>query len=84
MTPVGAIGEKLHIGQDDIVDVALLFVGTNKVDGKEHHVYCKKGTVAFNVQQEDDFRVLQVTASLYPFVPAGETDEAYFTWYVLD
>lgn len=81
---VGAIGEKLHIGQDDIVDKALLFIGTNKVDNKEHHIYCKKGTIAFNVEQEDDFRVLRVTASLYPFVPAGETDEAYFTWYVLD
>ena len=81
---VGGIGEKLHIGQDDIVDKALLFLGINKVDGKEHHIYCKKGTISFNVAQEDDFRVLQVTASLYPFVPSGETEEAYFTWYVLD
>ena len=81
---VGANSGKLHIGQDDIVDKALLFVGVNKIDNKEHHIYCKKGTISFNVAQEDDFRVLQVTASLYPFVPAGETDEAYFTWYVLD
>ena len=81
---VGAIGEKLHIGQDDIVDKALLFIGVNKVDDKEHHVYCKKGTIAFNIAQEDDFRVLQVTSSLYPFVPAGETEEAFYTWYVLE
>jgi hypothetical protein len=81
---VGANSGKLHIGQDDIVDKALLFIGVNKVDNKEHHVYCQKGTIAFNVQQEDDFRVLQVTASLYPFVPTGETEEAFFTWYVLE
>ncbi len=82
--PVGGIGGKLHIGQDDIVEAALLFVGVNKIDGKEHHIYCKKGTMSFNLQQEDDFRVLQVSSSLYPFVPNGETDEAYYTWYVLD
>ncbi len=81
---VGAIGGKLHIGQDDIVDRALLFVGVNKVDNKEHHIYCAKGTMSFNVQQEDDFRVLQVTGSLYAFVPDGETDEAFFSWYVLE
>lgn len=84
INPVGGIGGKVHIGQDDIVEAALLFVGVNKIDGKEHHIYCKKGTMSFNVQQEDDYRVLQVTSSLYPFVPVGETDEAYYTWYVLD
>lgn len=81
---VGANSGKLHIGQDDIIERALLFVGTNKTDNKEHHIYCKKGTIAYNVGQEDDARVLNVTASLYPFVPSGETEEAFFTWYVLE
>lgn len=81
---VGGIGGVLHIGQDDVVEKALLFIGINKVDGKEHHIYCKKGTVAFQVQQEDDRRILSVSASLYPFVPSGETEEAFYSWYVLD
>jgi hypothetical protein len=81
---VGANSGKLHLGQDDIVERALLFIGVNKVDNKEHHVYCKKGTISFNLNQEDDARVIQVTASLYPFVPSGETEEAFYTWYVLE
>jgi hypothetical protein len=81
---VGANSGKLHIGQDDIVERALLFVGVNKVDNKEHHFYCKKGTISFNLAQEEDARVIQVSASLYPFVPAGETEEAFYTWYVLE
>jgi hypothetical protein len=81
---VGGIGGVLHVGQDDIVEKALLFIGINKVDGKEHHIYCKKGTITFNVQQEDDRRILAASASLYPFVPTGETEEAFYSWYVLD
>ncbi len=81
---VGGIGGVLHIGQDDVVEKALLFIGINKVDGKEHHIYCKKGTVSFQIQQEDDRRIVSASASLYPFVPSGETEEAFFSWYVLD
>jgi hypothetical protein len=84
ITTVGAIGGKLHLGQDDIVNKALLFVGVNKFDGKEHHIYCKKGTLTFNVQQEDDRRLLNASVALYSFVPAGETLEAFYSWYVLD
>src|ERR1044072_7051114 len=73
---VGGIGGGLHIGQDDVVEKALLFIGINKVDGKEHDIYCKKGTLAFQIQQEDDRRIVSATASLYPFVPSGETEEA--------
>jgi hypothetical protein len=83
-SPPVALGSKLHIGQDDIVERALLFVGTNKVDGKEHHMYCKRGTISFDVGQEEDFRVINVTSSLYPFVAEDETEEGFFTWYVLE
>src|SRR3954469_9315670 len=30
----------LHVGQDDVVEKGLLFIGTNKSDGKEHHIWC--------------------------------------------
>jgi hypothetical protein len=81
---VGGIGGKLHIGQDDIIEKALLFVGTNKVDGKEYHTYCKKASLVYSFQDQDDARVLQVTARLYAFTPSGETVDAFFTMYVLD
>jgi hypothetical protein len=81
---VGAIGSKVQIGQDDIVEGAFLFVGVNKIDGKEHHIYTKKGVISYNIAQEDDFRVLQCSISLYPFIAAGETDEGFYTWIVLD
>ena len=82
-TAVGGIGGKLYIGQDDIVEKALLFVGTNKVDGKEHHIYCKKAGITWQTQEQDDARVIQVTADLYAFDPGNGLD-AFFVWYVLD
>lgn len=81
---VGAIGGKMQIGQDDVVERALLFIGTNKIDGKEHHLYCKKGVISWNIEQNDDSRVIKVTADLYPFLASGETVEGYATLYVLD
>jgi hypothetical protein len=84
ITAVGAIGGKLHLGQDDIVEKALLFAGTNKVDGKEFLHYSKKASLTWSIDQEDDARVLKVVADLYSFLPASETVEAYLTLYVLD
>jgi hypothetical protein len=84
ITAVGGIGGVLHIGQEDVVEKGLLFVGTNKVDGKEHHIWCKKGSLSFQIQQEDDRRVLSVTGSLYPFLSGSETIEGFYDWFVLD
>jgi hypothetical protein len=86
LTPgtVGAIGGKLHLGQDDVVEKALLFVGTNKVDGKEFHHYSKKCSINWSIDQEDDSRVMKVEADMYAFTPASETVDAYLTMYVLD
>lgn len=84
ITAVGAIGGKLHLGQDDVVEKALLFVGTNKVDGKEFQHYSKKCSLNWSIDQQDDSRMLKVEADMYSFLPAGETVEAYITVYVLD
>lgn len=83
-TAVGAIGGKLHLGQDDVVEKALLFVGTNKVDGKEYHHYTKKCSLNWSIDQQDDSRMLKVEADMYAFTPSGETVDAYITLYVLD
>jgi hypothetical protein len=78
-----SIGSKIHIGQEDVVYMALLFCGTNKIDGKEFHTYSKKSAVVFAFEEADDARVVKVTADLQAFVPATETVDALFTIYVL-
>lgn len=83
VTTVGAIGGKMYLGQDDVVERALLFVGTNKVDGKEHQIYCKKASLTYSIQEQDDARALQVNGRLYAFDPGNGTD-AFFVLYVLD
>lgn len=86
LTPdaVGAIGSKIHLGQEDFVEKALLIVGTNKIDGREHQYYCKKGSLVWSIEEADDARILRVTADLYAFTPSGETIDAFVTMYVLD
>lgn len=77
------IGGKLHIGQEDVVFKALLFVGINKVDGKEFYTYSKKAALSFAIGMEDDARVLNCTADFFAFIPAGETVDALFTIYIM-
>jgi hypothetical protein len=77
-------GAKIHIGQEDLVEKALLFVGTNKIDGKEHHYFTNKGSIVWTIEEQEDSRILRVTADLYSFLPSGETLDAYFSMYVLD
>lgn len=84
VTAVGGIGGKVFVGKDDIVEKALLFIGTNKVDGKEHHIYCKKAGLSWSLEDQDDSRVIRVTADLYAFVPSGETLDSFYVHYVLD
>jgi hypothetical protein len=84
ITAVGGIGGKLHLGQDDVVEKALLFAGTNKVDSKEFQHYSKKASLTWDPAEDGDARVLKVTADFYSFLPSGETVEAYLTVYVLD
>lgn len=81
---VGAIGKKFHIGQEDLVQRALLVVGTNKIDGKEHQYYCKKGALTWSIEEADDARILRVVADLFAFTPGGETVDAFMTVFILD
>lgn len=83
-TAVGVIGGKLQIGQDDIVEKALLFLGTNKVDGKEFQHYTKKASLSWSIQEDTDARDLKVDADFYSFLASGETVECFVTMYVLD
>lgn len=83
-TTVGSIGSKMYIGQDDIVEKALLFLGTNKIDGKEFQHYTSKAALAWSIAEDGDFRTLKVDADFYSFLPVGETVECFFTMIVLN
>ena len=76
-------GAKIHVGQDDVVNRAFLFVGVNKTDDKEYHTYCKKGGLTWQIEQADDARVMKVTADLYAFNP-GSGGDAYYTLFIVD
>jgi hypothetical protein len=81
------VGSKIFLGQEDVVEKALLIIGTNKVDGKEHQIYCKKAAVVFQVAEQDDARVMNVTADLYSFLPTTspvQTVEALMVLYILE
>ena len=78
------IGHTLHIGQEDVVRMALLFVGTNKVDGKEFHTYNPDSIISFSLKDADDARVMEVTADMLAFTPEGETIDAVYTLHILD
>jgi hypothetical protein len=84
---VGAVGSKIFIGQEDIIEKAVLIVSTNKIDNKEHHLFSKKAYLTFQVGETDDYRVMNVTAELTPFLPTTspvQTIEALFVLYILD
>jgi hypothetical protein len=72
-------GKKMTVGLDDLVEKMMLFVGTNKFDGKEYHHLAKRGVITWNAQQNDDYRVIQVSAELY----LDDTD-GFFKLFVLD
>lgn len=69
-------GKKLIFGPDDLIEKALVFVGTNKVDGKEVHTYCPWVALSFQVQDQDDSRVMGVTADMFAN-PSGEFFHMY-------
>lgn len=58
-------GKMLKFGSDDVIEKALVFVGTNKVDGHEVHTYCSWAALTFQFQEADDARVIAVTADLF-------------------
>jgi hypothetical protein len=84
ITAVGSIGGKLNLGTDDLVEKALLFLGTNKVDGKEFQHYSKNSALTFSTTEDADSRMLKVDAEFYSFLASGESVEGYVTVFVLD
>lgn len=78
-----AIGKKIMIGQEDVVVKSLLLVGSNKLDGKEHHTFMKNAAVSMGFAEVEDYTVLDMTAEMAAFTPNGETVDALYVLYIL-
>lgn len=59
-----SVGYRFWIGSEDIVTKALLIVGTNKIDGKEHQYWAKQALLKFAWEEDGDAVVIRVTATL--------------------
>lgn len=69
----GYTGQKLWIGAEDVVTRALLLVGTNKIDNKEHHYYNPAAILKFQWAEDGDAIVVAVTATLKGFDTVAKT-----------
>jgi hypothetical protein len=76
-------GYQVIVGQEDVVEKALLFVGTNKLDGKEHQTYSDDAAVSFGYAEAEDARLIDVTAELFAFTPYGESVDALYVLWIL-
>jgi hypothetical protein len=67
------------VGQEDIIQKALLCVYSNKLDGKEFHVYHPAAYLNCTFDMASDKMVVKVSAELVPFTPAtGPSVEALY------
>jgi hypothetical protein len=55
------------IGQEDVVEKALLLVMQNKLDGKEIQIYHPSAFLNFQITQNGDFLVIRGSADFAPF-----------------
>lgn len=65
---IASTGAKTQLGQEGIVERALLFIGTNPSDGSEFQHYSKRSGLAFSVEDNGAQRQIKVTGTCYPFV----------------
>lgn len=61
------------VGQEDLVQAALLLVVQNKLDGKEWQLYNPAAYLDFKFNQSKDTLSLDCTGLLPPFIAAGST-----------
>lgn len=68
-----------QIGEEDVVQKALLLVVQNKLDKKEIQFYNPAAYVNFNIDEVDNGLMFKVTADLPAFTPQGETAESFMS-----
>lgn len=66
------------VGQEDIVQKALLCVYVNKLDGKEFHVYHPSAAINCTFEMASEKMVVKVDADLTAFTVAGQNVESLY------
>lgn len=66
------------VGQEDVIQKALLMVYVNKLDGKEFHVYHPGAYINCDFDMASEKMVVKVNVELVPFTGIGKTSEALF------
>lgn len=66
------------IGQEDVIQAAMLCVYSNKLDGKEMHVYHPSASLTVNFKENNGKLLTAVTADLTAFTPASATVDALY------
>jgi len=66
------------VGQEDVIQKALLCVYVNKLDGKEFQVYHPAAYLNCTFDMANQKMLVKVSAELVPFTPIGATSEALF------
>ena len=59
------------IGQEDVIEKAILLVSQNKIDGSEWQFYHPTGNLVFNIENSGEFTVVRLTANLPAFTFAS-------------
>jgi hypothetical protein len=63
------------LGQEDIVEKAILMVAQNKLDGKEHQFYNPSAKIEFEIDEVENGWAMKVMAELIAFTAVGQTKE---------
>ena len=66
-----------QVGEEDLVQKAILVVAQNKLDQKEIQFYNPAAFVNFVFEESNTGLALKVTANLPSFTPQGETNESF-------
>ncbi len=66
------------VGEEDVITKALLLVASNKLDGKEWHIYNPSAYISFGYELNGDFLELKMTAALGAFTPQNGSTECLF------
>lgn len=77
ITPGSVVNYQL--GTTDVINLAVLFVIQNKLNGKEIQFYNPFGYVSFMIDKSSDALVAKMTAMLPPFLAPGATKETFLS-----
>lgn len=68
-----------QVGEEDVIQKALLLVVQDKFTGKEIQYYNPNAFISFSIEDKNDAMVLNVTCDLVSYTPQGETKEAFLS-----